>query len=39
MTTELIVATRPLAAPLASTLPNVRDRLVPHLMVGWRTAV
>lgn len=36
---ELIVATRPLAAPLASTLPNVRDRLVRHLMVGWRTAV
>ncbi|WJY96476.1 TetR/AcrR family transcriptional regulator [Corynebacterium fournieri] len=37
LATELIVATRPLAAPLAGILPDVRDRLVRHLMVGWRT--
>lgn len=33
LATELVVATRPLAAPL----PDVRDRLVRHLMAGWRT--
>jgi len=33
LATELVVATRPLAAPLA----DVRDRLVRHLMAGWRT--
>lgn len=35
--TELIVATRPLASPLAELFPDVRDRLVRHLMAGWRT--
>ena len=37
LATELVVATRPLAAPLADILPDVRDRLVRHLMAGWRT--
>lgn len=36
LATELIVATRPLAAPLAAKFPDVRDRLVRHLMAGWR---
>lgn len=33
LATELVVATR----PLADILPDVRDRLVRHLMAGWRT--
>lgn len=33
LATELVVATR----SLADTLPDVRDRLVRHLMAGWRT--
>lgn len=37
LATELIVATRPLAAPLAELFPDVRDLLVRHLMAGWRT--
>lgn len=37
LATELIVATRPLATPLAELFPDVRDRLVRHLMAGWRT--
>ena len=43
LATELIVATRPLASPLAEPLaellPDVRDRLVRHLMAGWRANV
>jgi len=39
LATELIVATRPLASPLADLLPDVRDRLVRHLMAGWRANV
>lgn len=39
LATELVVATRPLATPLADILPDVRDRLVRHLMAGWRTTV
>lgn len=37
LATELIMATRPLAAPLAELFPDVRDRLVRHLIAGWRT--
>ena len=33
LATELVVATR----SLADILPDVRDRLVRHLMAGWRT--
>lgn len=33
---ELIVATRPLKAPLAELFPDVRDRLVRHVIAGWR---
>lgn len=33
---ELIVATRPLSSPLAELFPDVRTRLVRHLMDGWR---
>lgn len=36
---ELIVATRPIASPIGVLFPDVRDRLVRHLMVGWREAV
>lgn len=36
---ELIVATRPISSPLGALFPDVRDRLVRHLMVGWREAV
>ena len=39
LATELIVATRPLASPLADLLPDVRDRLVRHLIAGWRANV
>lgn len=37
LATELIMATRPLATPLAELFPDVRDRLVRHLIAGWRT--
>lgn len=33
---ELVVATRPLSSPLAELFPDVRTRLVRHLMAGWR---
>lgn len=36
---ELVVATRPIAPPLGPLFPSVRDRLVRHLMAGWREAV
>lgn len=36
LASELTVATRPMASALAEFLPDVRDRLVRHLIAGWR---
>ncbi|QYH18986.1 hypothetical protein JKI95_06625 [Corynebacterium aquatimens] len=36
LASELIVVTRPMDAQLNALFPDVRERLVRHLLIAWR---